>query len=114
MCYFESENKINTYYQPILSALVKNVEHEFFINIDFWIEWNSGKIELLYLANEFDFPEKAKIQILNNPDILIKQKRISFAVVTRNKFRRVETTNIKLIKDRYIDVHCLVNFEWIN
>lgn len=112
---FEAERRIRSYHQPILSALVKTEFEKFFINIDFWVEDVSGKVELVYLATEFDFPEQAEIRLSTNSCGLLNHEKLSFALVIRNKFRRIEVKNLKLdVGNKYFDNNCFVNFGYIN
>ena len=81
----DAEPKVKTYYQPLLNALVKSSKEEKFINVNFWIEYQSGKIDLLYIETDFVISGEAKIIVLSNTEELLKSKKISFAVLNQQK-----------------------------
>ena len=107
--------KIKTYYQPLLTALVKNSDEEKFINVDFWIEYNSGKVDLLYIEKDFVISDKSKILILTNTRELLKPVKFEFAILNQNfQLRRIASANLKLSKTPAIEDFCFVSFNWVN
>lgn len=112
----DAEPKIRTYYQPLLNALVRNSKDETFINIDFWIEYNSGKIDLLYIEKDYPISDKAKIIVLSNTQELLKASRVGFAVLNQqaSQFRRIAPDNLNISGTASIKDFCFVNFGWIN
>lgn len=110
----DADPRVRFYFQPILTALVKYSDKEFFINIDFWVELISGKVELLYLSTEVEIPEEAEIILFTNPSERLKTGNFGFITVRENKFQRVTSRNLKLNIDFSVIDSCLVNFNWIN
>ena len=112
----DAEPKIKTYYQPLLTALVRNSKEEKFINVDFWIEFHSGKIDLLYLEKDYVISEGAKIIVLSNTEELLKCRKVGFAVLNpkASELRRVAPANLSLNGTAAIKNFCFVNFKWVN
>lgn len=113
---FDVEPKIKSFHQPLLISLVRNPGEEKFINIDFWIEYFSGKIDLLFIEKDFVIDDKAQIYILSNSKKLFNPESFSFAVLNQQKsqFRRIISANLKLRRTAGIEDFCFVNFAWIN
>lgn len=112
----DAEPKIRTYYQPLLNALVRNAKEEKFINVDFWIEYHSGKIDLLYLEKDYVISDKAKVIVLSNTQELLKARRVGFAVLNpkASRLRRIAPDNLNVSGTAPISDFCFVNFSWIN
>ena len=112
----DAEPKIRTYYQPLLTALVRNSKEEKFINVDFWIEYHSQKIDLLYLETDYVISDQAKIIVLSNTPELLKARRVGFAVLNpkASELRRIASDNLNLNGTAAIKDFCFVNFKWVN
>lgn len=112
----DAEPRILTYYQPLLTALVRNAKDEKFINVDFWIEFHSGKIDLLYIEKDYVISNEAKIIVLSNSLELLKARRVGFAVLNpkASGLRRVAPDNFNLSGIASIKDFCFVNFKWTN
>lgn len=112
----DMEPKILTYYQPLLTALVRNSKEEKFIHIDFWIEYMSGKIDLLYIEKDYVISDKAKIIVLSNTQELLKASRVGFVVLNHqaSQFRRIAPDNLNISGIASIKDFCFVNFSWVN
>lgn len=111
-----AEPKIKNFHQPLLMALVKNSDNEQIINIDFWIEYFTGKIDLLFVEKDFVISDTAKIYILSNNIELSRSGRFGFAVVnsTNFHFRRIPVTNLKISRTPSIEDFYFVSFDWLN
>jgi hypothetical protein len=112
----DAEPKIRTYYQPLLNALVRNSKNEKFISIDFWIEYHSGKIDLLYIEKDYVISDQAKIIVLSNTPELLKAHRVGFTVLNpkASRLRRIAPDNLNLNGTAAISDFCFVNFGWVN
>lgn len=111
---FENEPKIKNYFQPILTALVKDSNREFFINVDFWVELVTGKIELVYLETEIEISREAKVTLFTNPKEVLKTGNFGFVIFRQDKFRRIECRNLKLDLSAVFTDYCFVSFDRIN
>lgn len=113
---FEAEPKIKSFHQPLLVAFVKDSEEEKFIYVDFWIEYITGKIDLLFIERGVVISDQSKIYVLSNTTELLRPGNFSFATINRklSQFRRIASTNLKVIATAGIDDFYFVNFSWIN
>ena len=113
---FEEEPKVRSFHQPLLMALVRNFDEEKFINVDFWIEYLSGKIDLLFIETNFVISDQAKIILLSNSQKLLNSRKVGFAVLNQQKphYRRIAPANLELSKTASINDFYFVNFSWIN
>ncbi len=112
----EEAPKVRSFHQPLLSALVKNSNEEKIIQVDFWVEYNSGKIDLLFIETNFIISNQAKIIVLSNSQELLNSRKVGFAVLNQEKsqYRRIAPDNLKLSKTASIKDFCFVNFGWVN
>ena len=112
----EEAPKVRTFHQPLLNALVKNSDEEKIIQVDFWVEYNSGKIDLLFIETNFIISNQAKIIVLSNSQELLNSKKVGFAVFNQQKsqYRRIAPVNLELSKTASIKDFCFVNFSWVN
>jgi hypothetical protein len=112
----EAEPKIKSFHQPLLVAFVKELEEEKFIYIDFWIEYITGKIDLLFIERSVVISDQAKIYVLSNTKELLKPGNFSFATINQklSRFRRIASANLTVIGTAGHDDFCFVNFSWIN
>ena len=112
----EAEPKIRSFHQPLLVAFVKESDEEKFIYVDFWIEYITGKIDLLFIERGVVISEQAKIYVLSNTTELLKPGNFSFATINRklSRFRRIASANLKVIGTAGLDDFYFVNFSWVN
>lgn len=112
----DAEPKIRTYYQPLLNALIRSSKEEKFINIDFWIEYHSGKIDLLYIEKDYVISDQAKVIVLSNTQELLKASRVRFSVLNpkASELRIIAPANLNLNGTAAISDFCFVNFGWVN
>lgn len=112
----EEAPKVRSFHQPLLMALIRNLDEEKFINIDFWVEFHSGKIELLFIEKDFVIAGEAKITVLSNTENLLKARKVEFAVLNprKSQYRRIVASNLNLYKTANAEDFCFVNFGWIN
>jgi hypothetical protein len=112
----EEAPKVKSFHQPLLMALVRNADEERFIHIDFWVEFQSGKIELLFIEKDHLVSDEAKITILSNAVDLLKAKKVEFAVLSlrKNRYRRITSSHLNMCKTASTEDFCFVNFGWIN
>lgn len=112
----EEAPKVRSFHQPLLPALVRNPDEEKFINIDFWVEFRSEKIELLFIEKDFVISDDAKITVLSNTENLLKARKVEFAALNPRKaqYRRIASSNLSLCKTASTEDFCFVNFGWIN
>lgn len=112
----EDSPKVQSFHQPLLSALVRNPDEEKIIHVNFWIEYLSGKIDLLFIESDFVISDQAKIILLSNSQKLLNSRKVGFAVLNQQKphYRRIAPANLELSKTASIDDFYFVNFSWIN
>lgn len=112
----EEAPKVRSFHQPLLMALIRNPDEEKFIYVDFWVEFYSGKIELLFIEKNFAISDEAKITVLSNTENLLKARKVEFAALNprKSQYRRIAPSNLNLCKTANADDFCFVNFGWIN
>lgn len=112
----EEAPKVRSFYQPLLTALVRNPDEEKFIHVDFWIEYHSGKIDLLFIETDFVIFDQARIIVLSNSQKLLNSRKVGFAVLNpqKSQYRKIASANLQLSKSANIKDFCFVNFSWIN
>ncbi len=112
----EEAPKVRSFHQPLLNALVKNSDKEKIVHIDFWIEYHSGKIDLLFIETDFVIFDQAKIIVLSNSQELLNSRKVGFAVLNpqKSQYRKIASANLELSRTASIKDFCFVNFGWIN
>lgn len=113
---FDTEPKIKNYHQPLMLTLVKDYDREQLINVDFWVEYITGKTDLIYLERDFAFSEKAVFCVLTNDSVLTKAGSFGIVIASQigSRFRRVADENIRLIQTDAVNDVYSANFQWVN
>lgn len=81
MTFFDQDSRIADYFQPQMAAVVKLDDSEYSVEMDFWLEYASGRIILLHIERTNEFPPEAKKRILANAKSRFKQDGLDLVIV---------------------------------
>lgn len=110
----EAAPQIKSFFQPLTSVAVKIDSHKYSIDIDFYVEYTSGNIELVHIAAENKLPPELRLQIFTLAKSQLQIDNFRFVVVEANKSRKLLDTNAKREHFSFANKFCFANFGWIN
>ncbi len=95
MTFFDQDSRIADYLQPQMAAIVKIDEREFEVEIDFWLEYASGKVILIHVARKDDFPQELEKQILAGAKNWLEQDGFDFITVEDNALKHFHVRTVQ-------------------
>lgn len=112
----DAAQKVKSFHQPLLTALIRYAAEEKFIGVDFWIEYHSRRIDLLFIERDFIINAEAKITVLSSHKELLSPDNFGAVVLNEynGRFRRIVPVNLKSTGTVALEEYIFVNLSWLN
>ncbi len=90
MTYFDNEPRIKDYFQPLMSVVAKHNNREYLIDIDFWLEYADGEVNLVHIERE-EFLWESQKQIMVKAKNWLQLDGFGFVVIGDGKLQRISS-----------------------
>lgn len=110
----EAAPQVKSFFQPLTSVVVKINNCDYSIEINFYVEYTSGTIELVHIAAENKFPPELRLQILTFAKSQLQIDNFRFVVIEANEAQKLFGANAKREDFSFANKFCFSSFRWIN
>lgn len=110
----EAAPQVKSFFQPLTSVVVKINNCEYSIEINFYVEYTSGNIELVHIAVENKFPPELRRQLFTLATSQLQIDNFRFVVVEANEAQKLFGINAKREHFSFANNFCFASFGWIN
>ena len=114
MMEFDENPKIKNYFQPLVYTAVKIGGGEYFITINFCVEYATGKIDLIHLEAENEFPEALRRELFAEATNRLKANNLGFIAIKESKQKQELKEHLISTKGVLTANICPANFDWVN
>jgi hypothetical protein len=111
--YFDSDPRIKDFFQLLMSVVAK-YDDEYSIDIDFWLEYASGEVNLIHIEQEQEELWEMKRQILANAKQWLKLDGFCFVTISDGKLKSVSAKTFNFESASLAIDANFENFKWTN
>lgn len=114
MIEFDQNPKIKHFFQPLVSTTIKIDSGEYLIAINFCVEYATGKIDLIHLETENEFPEALRQEIFADATKRLKANNLGFVAIKENEQKSEPNKHSTSMTGVLTANICPANFDWVN
>ncbi len=114
MAYFDSDSKVKDYFQPLMSIIAQYNKRDYLIAIDFWVEYANGKVNLVHIERQNEFPLQSQSQILATAKDWLKLDGFGFITISDGNVKSVSDKTFNFENASLAINASFENFKWLN